>query len=186
MWHAGRGSSTACSSSAVWSISTWAITSSSTIASSSIDELADLLTATDVFVTPYRNREQISSGALTFAVAAGCAAISTPYWYAEDMLSSGAGRLVPFDDSAALAEAVCDFAEQPELLEAAHAEARRIGAELTWPRVAEATAAVLREAAVLAPRRISVPLVELELDERRRTTCSRWSTTSASCSTRTA
>jgi glycosyltransferase involved in cell wall biosynthesis len=134
----------------------------------SVDELADLLTATDVFVTPYRNREQISSGALTFAVAAGCAAISTPYWYAEDMLSSGAGRLVPFGDSDALADAVCEFAEHPELLEAARAEARRVGGELAWPRVAEATAAVLREAAVLAPRRISVPLVELELTTVRR------------------
>src|SRR5262249_12276393 len=56
----------------------------------SIDELADLLAATDVFLTPYRNREQIASGALTFAIAAGCAAISTPYWYAEDILASGA------------------------------------------------------------------------------------------------
>ena len=53
----------------------------------SIDELADLLAATDVFVTPYRNREQIASGALTFALAAG-AAVSTPYWYAEDVLAS--------------------------------------------------------------------------------------------------
>ena len=133
-----------------------------------VDELADLLTATDVFVTPYRNREQIASGALTFAIAAGCAAVSTPYWYAEDMLASGAGRLVPFGDSDALADAVCDFAEHPELLEAARAEARRVGAELAWPRVAEATAAVLREAAVLAPRRVSVPLVELELTNVRR------------------
>ena len=61
----------------------------------SIDELSDLLAATDVFVTPYRNREQIASGALTFAIAAGCGIVSTPYWYAQDMLASGAGRLVP-------------------------------------------------------------------------------------------
>ena len=74
----------------------------------SIDELADLLAATDVFLTPYRNREQISSGSLTFAIAAGCAAVSTPYWYAEDMLASGAGQIVPFDDPRALAEAVCE------------------------------------------------------------------------------
>ena len=47
----------------------------------SIDELADLLAATDVFVTPYSSREQVISGALTFAIAAGCAVISTPYWY---------------------------------------------------------------------------------------------------------
>ena len=134
----------------------------------SVDELADLLAATDVFVTPYRNREQIASGALTFAIAAGCAAISTPYWYAEDVLASGAGRLVPFGDAQALADAVCEYVEQPEALEAARGEARRIGEGLAWPSVAEAIAAVLREAAVGAPRRAPIPIVELQLTEVRR------------------
>ena len=129
----------------------------------SIDELADLLAATDVFVTPYGSREQVASGALTFAIAAGCAAISTPYWYAQDILESGAGRIVPFGDSDALAEAVCEFADQPEALATARAEARQIGQELTWPSVAEATAAVLGEAETLAPRRTPIPVVELEL-----------------------
>jgi glycosyltransferase involved in cell wall biosynthesis len=118
-----------------------------------IDELADLLAVTDVFLTPYRNREQIASGALTFAIAAGCAAVSTPYWYAEDMLASGAGQIVPFDDPQALGEAVCQLAEQPDLLARARAEARRIGSRLTWPSVASATAKVLSEAARQAPQR---------------------------------
>jgi glycosyltransferase involved in cell wall biosynthesis len=134
----------------------------------SVDELADLLAATDVFVTPYRNREQIASGTLTFGIAAGCAAISTPYWYAEDMLASGAGRLVPFEDPEALADAVCEFVEQPEALESAQAEARRIGVGLAWPSVARATASVLHEAAVVAPRRTPIPVVELQLTEVRR------------------
>jgi len=119
----------------------------------SVDEIADLLAATDVFVTPYREREQISSGALTFGIAAGCGVVSTPYWYAQDMLNSGAGVIVPFADPAALADAVCHYIEAPEQLAAARAEARRIGAQLAWPSVAEATAAVLREAVELAPRR---------------------------------
>src|SRR4029079_9146925 len=71
-----------------------------------IEELSDLLAATDVFVTPYANREQIASGALTFAIAAGCGVVSTPYWYAQDMLASGAGTLVPFNDPAAVATAI--------------------------------------------------------------------------------
>ncbi len=133
----------------------------------SVEELADLLAATDVFVTPYRNREQIVSGALTFALAAGCAAVSTPYWYAEDMLRSGAGSIVPFGDPTALAAAVCAFAEQPEALAAARSEARRIGSGLAWPSVAEATASVLREATVAAPRRTPIPDVELELADPR-------------------
>ena len=129
----------------------------------SIDELSDLLAATDVFVTPYRNREQIASGALTFAIAAGCAVVSTPYWYAQDMLASGAGRLVPFDDAGAFADAVCDYVEQPEALRAARAEARRIGSSLAWPSVAEATAVVLHEAHALAPRRRPVGVADLQL-----------------------
>ena len=133
----------------------------------SIDELADLLAATDVFVTPYLGREQIASGALTFAIAAGCATVSTPYWYAADMLASGAGTLVPFGDAAALTEAVSNYRESPEALAAARREARRLGSELAWPSVAEATAAVLLEATEAAPRRTSIPDVELELAETR-------------------
>ncbi len=129
----------------------------------SLDQLSNLLAATDVFVTPYRNREQISSGALTFAIAAGCGVVSTPYWYAQDMLASGAGRLVPFGDSAALADAVSDYVEQPDLLAAARAEARRIGSSLAWPSVAEATASVLREALELAPRRRPTGVADLHL-----------------------
>ena len=128
-----------------------------------IDELADLLAATDVFVTPYLNREQIASGALTFAIAAGCAVVSTPYRYAEDLLASGAGELVPFGDAGALAAAVNKFLEHPEALAAARAEAHRVGSQLAWPAVAEATAAVLREAVERAPRRRLVPVGEFRL-----------------------
>jgi glycosyltransferase involved in cell wall biosynthesis len=128
-----------------------------------IDELSDLLARTDVFVTPYGNREQIASGALTFAIAAGCAVVSTPYWYAQDMLASGAGLLVPFRDSAALADAVRSYLERPEALTAARAEAQRIGSSLAWPAVAEATASVLQEAVALAPRRRPVGVADLHL-----------------------
>jgi glycosyltransferase involved in cell wall biosynthesis len=132
-----------------------------------LDELSDLLAATDVFVTPYRNREQIASGALTFALAAGCGVVSTPYWYAQDMLASGAGRLVPFDDPAALAAAVCAYKEQPETLDSARLEARRIGSSLAWPSVAKATASVLREASALAPRRRPSGVADLHLSSLR-------------------
>jgi glycosyltransferase involved in cell wall biosynthesis len=128
-----------------------------------IDELSNLLAATDVFVTPYGSREQIASGALTFAIAAGCAIVSTPYWYAQDMLSSGAGTLVPFRDSGALADAVRTYIEEPETLAAARAEAQRVGSSLGWPAVAEATASVLLEASELAPRRRPAGVADLHL-----------------------
>ena len=106
-----------------------------------------LLAGTDLYLTPYRSREQIVSGALTFAVAAGCAVVSTPYFYAEDLLRSGAGVLVPFDDPAALAAAVIELLGSPAKLAAARAEARRVGAGLGWSAVGEATAQVLARAA---------------------------------------
>jgi glycosyltransferase involved in cell wall biosynthesis len=129
----------------------------------SIDELSVLLAQTDIFLTPYASREQIASGALTFALAAGCAVVSTPYWYAQDMLASGAGLLVPFGDSDAVANAVCGYLDNPESLEAARAEALRIGSTLAWPAVAEATASVLSEASALAPRRRPAGIAELHL-----------------------
>jgi glycosyltransferase involved in cell wall biosynthesis len=129
----------------------------------SVDELSTLLGQTDVFLTPYASREQIASGALTFALAAGCAVVSTPYWYAQDMLATGAGHLVPFGDPTAIATAVCDYLEHPAVLASAHTEARRIGATLAWPAVAEATASVLAEASALAPMRRPAGIAELHL-----------------------
>jgi glycosyltransferase involved in cell wall biosynthesis len=132
-----------------------------------VGELADLLAATDIFVTPYANREQSSSGSLTFALAAGCAAISTPYWYAKDLLASGAGTLVDFGDSEALGAAICDYIEAPETLEQARTEARRLGETFQWPAIGEATAAVLRQAVAAAPRRPSIAIGGIDLPEAR-------------------
>lgn len=129
----------------------------------SIDELADLLAATDVFVTPYASREQSSSGSLTFALAAGCAAISTPYWYARDVLASGAGTLVDFGDAEALGAAVSTYIEAPEALERARREARRISATFAWPTVGATTASALRQAIAAAPRRPTFAAAGLDL-----------------------
>ena len=125
-----------------------------------VEEISSLLAITSVFVTPYLDREQTSSGALTFGIAAGCAVVSTPYRYAEDLLGSGAGELVPFADPAALAAAIGRFIDEPERLQAARSEARRIGEELAWPSVARATATVLQEAVELAPRREAIVSLE--------------------------
>ena len=115
----------------------------------SIDELAMLLARTDLYLTPYRSRDQIVSGALTFAVAAGCPVVSTPYFYAEDLLTSGAGRLVPSGDSSELAAAALDLLGSPAKIKAARAEARRVGADLTWSSVGKTTLELLSE---VAPR----------------------------------
>jgi hypothetical protein len=133
----------------------------------SVEELADLLAATDVFVTPYASREQSSSGSLTFALAAGCAAISTPYWYASDLLATGAGTLVDFGDSEGLAAAACAYIERPELLERARREARRISRSFGWASVGAATAAALSQAVSDAPRRPTFAAEGLDLPDAR-------------------
>lgn len=69
-------------------------------------ELCDFLGATDIYVTPYLNREQIVSGTLAYALGSGKATVSTPSWYAEEMLAEGRGCLVPFRDPAAMAAAI--------------------------------------------------------------------------------
>jgi hypothetical protein len=118
----------------------------------SIEELAFLLSSTDLYLTPYRSREQIVSGALTFAIVAGCPVVSTPYFYAEDLLASGAGILVPFDDSTAFAKGVLQLLDNPIDLATAAREAQRVGSGLAWPAVGAQTVDVLRQA-----RQLGIP-----------------------------
>jgi len=110
------------------------------------EDLAVLLSSTDLYLTPYRAREQIVSGALTFAVVAGCPVVSTSYLYAEDLLTSGAGILVPFDDPAAFAAGILHFLDDPDALAAAAATSRSIGAQLAWPTVGKQMVGVLIQA----------------------------------------
>ncbi|MCX8044484.1 MAG: glycosyltransferase family 4 protein [Desulfobacterota bacterium] len=72
----------------------------------SMEELCEFLGTADIYVTPYLSEEQITSGTLAYALGTGKATVSTPYWYAQEMLAEGRGKLVPFRDPHALAEAI--------------------------------------------------------------------------------
>jgi glycosyltransferase involved in cell wall biosynthesis len=93
-----------------------------------LDELSMLLGKTTLYVTPYRSRDQICSGALTFALAAGCPVVSTPYYYAMDVLKQGRGKFVPFNNPNALADAICGLLSDKKQLGQMREAADKFGA----------------------------------------------------------
>lgn len=107
-----------------------------------LERLLDYIAASDVYITPYLGREQVSSGTLSYALAAGKAVISTPYWYAEELLADGRGVLVPFRDSGALSEAILSLIRDPERMEAVRTAAYTFGRKMIWPEVGKAYAAL--------------------------------------------
>ncbi len=102
----------------------------------SLEELIEFIGAADIYITPYLNAAQIVSGTLAYTMGAGKAVISTPYWYAEEMLAEGRGALVPFRDSTALAEQVIDLLENEAKRHAMRKRAYLFGREMIWPQVA--------------------------------------------------
>lgn len=99
-------------------------------------ELTDFIGAADIYITPYLNAAQITSGTLAYAFGAGKAVISTPYWYAEELLAKDRGILVPFADPAAIAEGVNRFLSDSTLMTATRKQAWKLGREMIWPVVA--------------------------------------------------
>ncbi|HEY7020200.1 MAG TPA: glycosyltransferase family 4 protein [Ktedonobacterales bacterium] len=102
-----------------------------------IDELVEFIGAADMYITPYLNGEQIVSGTLAYTVGTGKAVISTPYWYAEELLADERGVLVPFKDPAAIAKSVIELLENEAERHAMRKRAFIYGREMTWPQVAE-------------------------------------------------
>lgn len=98
-------------------------------------ELLPYLRACDVYVTPYLGRDQITSGTLSYAVAAGCAVVSTPYLYAVELLAGGRGRLADFHSAESLAHQVNAILDNPALQHRLMQRAYRHGQSMTWKRV---------------------------------------------------
>jgi len=109
-------------------------------------ELHQYLSAADVYITPYLNEAQITSGTLSYAVGAGAAVISTPYWHAQELLAQKRGLLFDFKDHNQLAGIVNDLFEQPEKLNELKYNAYQYGLTLRWPAIGKNYIKVLEKA----------------------------------------
>lgn len=103
----------------------------------SLKELIEFISTADIYITPYLTQAQITSGTLAYTLGAGKAVISTPYWYAEEMLAEERGALVPFNDPAALAEQVIDLLAHESKRHAMRKRAYLFGRAMIWPQVAQ-------------------------------------------------
>jgi len=136
--------------------------------------LLDYLTAADVYVTPYLNRAQITSGTLAYAVALGKPVVSTPYWHAEELLADGVGELTPFNDSDAIGESVTRLLSDDKLRRAQAERAYERGRDTIWLQVGERYLDVFEEAraewrsaqAAKARRGSPLPAMSLKAIER--------------------
>ena len=107
-------------------------------------DIIELLLASDIYVTPYLDPQQITSGTLAYALGAGKAIVSTPYLHAREALADDRGLLVPFRDSAALAAAVNSVLDQPERKRAFEQASFTYAKDMSWPRTGEHWLALMR------------------------------------------
>ncbi len=120
-------------------------------------ELIDYLQAADIYLTPYTNPAQITSGTLSYAIGVGRPVISTPYVHATEILADGHGVLVPFRDVAAFAREIdallSSDRDRTRLSERAYARGRT----MIWPKLAEAALAEIRAVVAARPFRLAKP-----------------------------
>ncbi len=112
----------------------------------SLEDLAEFISATDIYLTPYLDEAQITSGTLAYVFGAGKAVVSTPYWHAQDLLKDGRGILVPFRNPQAIADGVCKYLDDPVLMEETRQTAYHVGRDMIWPAVAERYLATFQHA----------------------------------------
>ena len=98
--------------------------------------LTELIQSADLVVLPYDSRDQVTSGVLVDAIAAGRPVVSTAFPHAVELLASGAGIVVPQRDPVALGRAIRSVLTDPGLAASMEAEARRLAPDLAWPAVA--------------------------------------------------
>jgi glycosyltransferase involved in cell wall biosynthesis len=127
-------------------------------------EMASLVGSADIYVTPYRYEAQAVSGTLAYALGAGKAIISTPYWHAAELLNDGRGALVPFEDPAALAHMANELLENDAARQTMRERAYVYARCMVWNRVAQSYMQAFARASAdrRQPARVAFPLQAAE------------------------
>ncbi len=102
-----------------------------------LENLKEFIGAADLYITPYLNEAQITSGTLAYTFGAGKAVVSTPYWHAAELLADDRGVLVPFADAPAIAREVIGLLRDDTRRHAMRKNAYRMGREMIWSNVAQ-------------------------------------------------
>src|SRR5690242_19023541 len=100
-----------------------------------LEELKEFIGAADIYLTPYLNEAQVTSGTLAYSFGAGKAVVSTPYWHAAELLAEDRGVLVPFGDSRAVAREVVGLLRDENRRTAIRKNAYKLGREMVWSNV---------------------------------------------------
>jgi glycosyltransferase involved in cell wall biosynthesis len=101
------------------------------------EEMVEFIGAADIYITPYRHEAQVVSGTLAYALGAGKAIISTPYWHAMELLDDHRGALVPFQNPDAIAQKTVELLDTPAIRHAMRKRAYLFAREMVWKRVAQ-------------------------------------------------
>jgi glycosyltransferase involved in cell wall biosynthesis len=101
------------------------------------EEMAAFIGAADIYITPYRYEEQVVSGTLAYALGAGKAIISTPYWHAIELLDDRRGALVPFQSPDAIANKTIELLNTPAIRHAMRKRAYLFARDMVWKKVAQ-------------------------------------------------
>jgi glycosyltransferase involved in cell wall biosynthesis len=101
------------------------------------DTLLDFISMCDVYVTPYLNEAQMTSGTLAYSFGGGKAIVSTPYWHARELLAGGRGILVPFGDSDAVGREIAALLTDDQRRQRLSREAYAYSRAMTWPHIGE-------------------------------------------------
>ncbi|RDC57851.1 glycosyltransferase [Pedobacter chinensis] len=128
------------------------------------EELHQYLTACYLYITPYLNEAQITSGTLSYAIGAGAAVVSTPYWHAQELLAENRGKLFDFKNDEQLATIVNELLNDESKHQKLKQNAYQYGLKLRWPAIGNVYLNVLREAVTAGkkPERTIPPIIDVE------------------------